>query len=138
MPLNELAPIHHSLLLNAGIQKVWDAVATPEGIAAWFMPNNFAPVVGHDFYLDAGPYGKAPCKVLAVEPPTRLSFQWTDAWVVTFELADVGGKTQFTLTHSGWSAEGTTAFGEPHALVRDRMDGGWSGLVRKLQALVEG
>lgn len=36
-----LPDIRQTLVLNAPIQKVWDAVATSEGIAAWFMPNDF-------------------------------------------------------------------------------------------------
>lgn len=69
-----LPDIRQTVVLNAPIQKVWNAVATSEGLAAWFMPNDFRPVVGHAFHLDAGPYGKSPCKVMEVDPPHRLSF----------------------------------------------------------------
>jgi uncharacterized protein YndB with AHSA1/START domain len=57
---NTLPDIRQTLVLNAPIQKVWNAVSTAEGIAAWFMPNDFQPVVGHAFHLDSGPFGKSP------------------------------------------------------------------------------
>ncbi|UVI27589.1 SRPBCC family protein [Paenibacillus spongiae] len=130
--------IRKTMLLKAPIQKVWDAVATSEGIAAWFMPNNFQPVDGYEFILEAGPFGQSPCKVTDIDPPNRLSFQWGKDWTLTFELVEKAGQTEFTLIHSGWDADKVTEFGETHAIVRDRMDNGWSGLQNKLAAYVEG
>ncbi|XID91268.1 SRPBCC domain-containing protein [Paenibacillaceae bacterium WGS1546] len=133
MTNDKLPEIRQTLLFDAPIEKVWQAVSTSEGIAAWFMPNDFEPIVGHEFHLEAGPYGKSPCKVTEVDPPTRLSFNWGKEWTLTFELNRVGeDRTEFTLVHGGWSAEGVTEFGEPHEVVRERMNGGWVGLVAKL------
>jgi uncharacterized protein YndB with AHSA1/START domain len=134
-----LPDIRHTLVLNAPIRKVWDAVATAEGIAAWFMPNDFQPVVGHEFHLNAGPFGMSPCKVTEVDPPHRLSFQWGKDWTLTFELTDLDGKTEFTLIHGGWKADTVTEFGEKHTIVRERMDQGWAKKVaQSLRELVEG
>lgn len=129
---DKLPDIRQTQLFDASIDKVWKAVATAEGISVWFMPNDFQPIVGHEFHLDAGPYGKSPCKVTEIDPPNRLSFNWGNDWFVTFELVDKGGRTEFTLIHGGWSAEGATEYGEPHEVVRDRMNGGWVGIVAKL------
>ncbi|TBL77265.1 SRPBCC family protein [Paenibacillus thalictri] len=134
---NALPDIRHTLVFNAPIQKVWDAVATSEGIAAWFMPNNFEPVAGFEFHVDAGPFGKAPCKVLEIDPPNRLLFQWTDDWTITFELKALEEKTEFTLIHSGWDADKMTGFGQTHTMIRGTMDQGWAGLVQKLGSYVE-
>lgn len=133
-----LPEIRQTSVFNAPVRKVWDAVATAEGLAAWFMPNDFQPVVGHEFHLNAGPYGMAPCKVTEIDPPNRLSFQWTKDWTVTFELNDLDGKTEFTLIHAGWDADKVTEFGQPHSAVRENMAGGWIGLAKKLGAYVEG
>ncbi|NGQ95282.1 SRPBCC domain-containing protein [Brevibacillus sp. SYP-B805] len=133
-----LPDIRRTLVMNAPIQKVWQAVATSEGIAAWFMPNDFQPVVGHEFHLNAGPFGMSPCKVTEIDPPHRLSFRWGKDWTITFELKELDGKTEFTLIHSGWDADKVTEFGEAHTIVRDRMDQGWSGIVNKLGSYVEG
>jgi len=133
-----LPAIRQTQIFNAPIQKVWDAVATSEGLAAWFMPNDMQPVVGHEFKLNAGPFGISPCKVTEVDPPHRLSFLWDRDWIITFELKELeGGKTEFTLIHDGWDADQVTRFGQPHAVVRDTMSKGWVGLVQKLGSQVE-
>ncbi|MCY9760574.1 SRPBCC domain-containing protein [Paenibacillus alvei] len=129
--------IRKTITLNAPIQKVWDAVATSEGIAAWFMPNDFRPELGYEFHLNAGPFGNSPCKVTELDPPNRLSFRWGKDWTLTFALAEMNGVTEFTLIHSGWSPEGVTEFGESHAIVRERMNNGWDGLVQKLRSYIE-
>jgi uncharacterized protein YndB with AHSA1/START domain len=132
-----LSDIKHTLTLNAPIRKVWDAVATSEGLAAWFMPNDFQPVEGHEFHLNAGQFGMSPCKVTEVNPPYRLSFDWGKDWAITFELTERDSQTELTLIHSGWDADKVTEFGQTHALVRGNMDMGWGGLVKSLSAYVE-
>lgn len=132
-----LPDIRKTVLLNAPIRKVWDAVATSEGIAAWFMPNDFEPALGHAFHLNAGPFGHSPCRVTVLEPPHRLSFTWGKDWTLTFVLAEEDGKTAFTLIHSGWHADQVTEFGQPHSVIRGNMDSGWTGLVEKLARLME-
>lgn len=132
-----LPDIRHTMIFNSPIQKVWEAVATSEGLAAWFMPNDFQPIAGHEFHLHAGPFGMVPCNVTEIDPPHRLSFNWGKDWTLTFELKDLHGKTEFTLIHSGWDANKVTEFGETHTVVRDRMDQGWDRLVKSLCAYVE-
>lgn len=134
---NTLPDIRQTVVLNAPIQKVWSAVSTAEGMSAWFMPSDFQPVVGHEFHINAGPWGKSPCKVTVIDPPNRLSFNWGKDWTLSFELTDIEGKTEFTLVHSGWTAGEMTEFGEPHDIVRDRMNGGWVGILQKLKATIE-
>jgi uncharacterized protein YndB with AHSA1/START domain len=137
---NQLPDIRQTQVLKAPIEKVWQAVSTAEGIAVWFMPSeDFQPVVGHEFHLEAGPFGKAPCKVTEFDPPRRLSFNWDQDWTVTFELKELdGGQTEFTLIHGGWSSDKSTRFGQPHVEVREHMSGGWTGIGNKLAQYVEG
>lgn len=132
-----LPDIVQKQVLNAPIGKVWKAVSTSEGIAAWFMPNDFQPVVGHEFHLEAGPFGQSPCKVMEIDPPHRVTFAWDKDWIVTFELKELDeNRTEFTLIHGGWHADETTKFGQQHAAVRERMNGGWVGIVQKLAEYV--
>ncbi|OAB43752.1 SRPBCC family protein [Paenibacillus glacialis] len=133
----DIPDIVQTLILKASIQKVWNAVATAEGIAAWFMPNDFQPIEGYEFHLEAGPFGKSPCKVTVIDPPHKLSFNWGKDWAITFELVELEGTTEFTLTHSGWDADSITEFGETHAIVRERMANGWVGLVDSLRKIIE-
>lgn len=131
------AEVKKNILINAPIEKVWEYVATSEGISSWFMPNDMEPIEGKEFILQAGPWGNSACKVTEVNPPNRLSFEWGREWLVTFELQEKEGQTELTLIHAGWSEEKQTEFGESHIDVRSRMSGGWDGLVQKLKNVVE-
>ncbi|NIK75815.1 uncharacterized protein YndB with AHSA1/START domain [Paenibacillus castaneae] len=135
---NELTDIRQTLVLNAPINKVWDAVATSEGITAWFMPNDFVPELGYEFHLEAGPFGKSPCKVTVLDPPNRLTFNWGKDWSLTFELKGLDDKTEFTLIHGGWDADKVTEFGQAHTLVHGIMSEGWIKMKSSLRAYVEG
>ncbi|BBH24578.1 hypothetical protein Back11_59230 [Paenibacillus baekrokdamisoli] len=132
-----LPDIRHTLVLQAPISKVWEAVSTSEGIAAWFMPNDFQPIEGHEFEINAGPFGMSPCKVIEITPQTRMAFEWGKDWKITCELVDQDGKTEFTLIHSGWNADTITEFGQPHTIVRGFMDQGWNGIINALRTYVE-
>jgi len=135
----KLPEIRKTVELNAPIDKVWQAVSTSEGIAAWWMPNTFEPVLGHEFVLHAGQYGDSPCKVTELAPPNRVGFDWGKDWHLSIELKKLSdGKTELTLVHSGWDAEKVTEFGQPHTAIRGHMDGGWEKIVKeKLPAYIE-
>jgi uncharacterized protein YndB with AHSA1/START domain len=136
-----LQDIKQTVVFNAPIQKVWDSVSTSEGMSSWFMPNDFKAEEGHEFHIQS-PFGPSPCKVLVVDEPHKLSFSWdTDGWVVTFLLKEQGDHTEFTLIHSGWKDEDAIVgkAGEKSSVIRDRMNGGWVGIVHeRLKKVVEG
>ncbi|MGE7766064.1 SRPBCC family protein [Peribacillus sp. NPDC096540] len=136
-----LQDVKQTVILEAPIQKVWDTVSTSEGIASWFMPNDFQPKVGHEFHVQS-PFGPSPCKVLEIDAPHRLSFTWdTDGWIVSFNLKELDGKTEFTLIHGGWKQPDTILPkpNEKSSVIRDRMAYGWVQIVNeKLKKAVEG
>ena len=138
---NDQSNFHEIRQINvfrAPIQKVWSAVATAEGLAAWFMPNDFKPIVGHSFHLDAGPFGHSPCTVTEVEPLNRLSFNWGKDWTLTFKLNAVSdNETECILIHGGWDEAKVTEFGQSHTQIRGNMSQGWIGLMKKLGGMVE-
>ncbi|MET1180998.1 SRPBCC domain-containing protein [Peribacillus simplex] len=136
-----LQDIKKTVILEAPIQQVWDTVSTAEGIASWFMPNDFQPKVGHEFHVQS-PFGPSPCKVTELDAPHRLSFSWdTDGWFISFILKELDGKTEFTLIHGGWK-EPETILPKPNeksSVIRERMDHGWEQIVHaKLKKVVEG
>ncbi|MDQ0860952.1 SRPBCC domain-containing protein [Bacillus sp. V2I10] len=138
MNQTNLQDITQTVVYNAPIEKVWNAVSTSEGIAAWFMPNDFQPEVGHEFHLQS-PFGPSPCKVIQLEPPHRLSFTWdTDGWIVSFLLKEMEGKTEFTLIHGGWKQPDTILpkANEKASVIRDRMNHGWIKIIERLGEVV--
>ena len=132
-----LPDIKEERLLIASVEKVWSKVSTAEGLGSWFMPSNLKPVEGHEFILEAGPFGQSPCQVTEVQPQRKLVFRWGKDWTLTFELAEQAERTHFTLIHSGWDADKLTEFGQAHAVIRERMAQGWAGLIQKLAKVVE-
>ncbi|MEH6890031.1 SRPBCC domain-containing protein [Bacillus sp. JJ864] len=138
--MNALQDIKQTIVLEAPIQKVWDTVSTAEGIALWFMPNDFQLEVGHEFHIQS-PFGPSPCKVLEIDAPHHLSFAWdTDGWIVSFLLKDLGDKTEFTLIHGGWK-EPDYILPKPNeksSVIREKMAFGWMGIVNeKLKKVIE-
>ncbi len=133
--------IKKTIVFDAPIQKVWEAVSTAEGISSWFMPNDFRLEVGHEFHIQS-PFGPSPCKVLEIDEPNHLTFSWdTDGWFVSFDLKEMGDKTEFTMIHGGWKQADDILPkpGRSAAEIRDTMNGGWEALVKqKLRKVVEG
>ncbi|WP_425415454.1 SRPBCC family protein [Peribacillus loiseleuriae] len=133
-----LQDIQQTVVFDAPIQKVWDTVSTSEGIASWFMPNDFQAQVGQEFHLQS-PFGPSPCKVIELDPPNRLSFTWDeDGWVVSFILKEIEGKTEFTLIHGGWKSP-DYILPKPNAkssVIRESMNQGWTGILDKLRKIV--
>ena len=84
------------------LSRMWNAVATADGLAGWWMPNTFQPVVRQAFVLRDRQFGESPCKVEEIIPDKRLSFAWGKDWHLAFELRALGGQTELTLNHSGW------------------------------------
>ncbi len=137
---NNVPDIKQTVIIQSPIQKVWETVTTSEGIASWFMPNDFELQLGHEFHVQS-PFGPSPCKVIEVDAPNRLTFSWdTDGWFVTFILKDLGDKTEFTLIHGGWKEADAIVpkAGEMASVIREKMNQGWAGIVNKLRKLIEG
>lgn len=94
--------------------QVWRALTEPALLAAWLLPNDFRPEVGHRFRfrpdgrIDGGPIA---CQVLELQPERRLELSWRSAdderdragraldSVVTFELERVSRGTRLRIAH---------------------------------------
>lgn len=54
------------------VEAVWAAITDPGQLAAWFMPNDFRPELGHRFSLDTGrQWGLIECEVTELDPTSR-------------------------------------------------------------------
>lgn len=130
---NTVPDIQRTIIIDAPVQKVWHAITTSEGLAAWLMPNDFQPVVGHEFTFRSEPKngwdGIVHCKVTELNPPKRLGFTWCGnnmEQYVSFDLVELSkDQTQFTLVHAGWSEE--------NAMIRDIMYEGWGYIMEDLR-----
>ena len=130
---NKLKDIIQTVTINAPIQKVWENVSTADGIAKWFMPNDFQLEEGYEFHIQS-PFGPSPCKVTEVDPPNKLSFIWdTEGWFVSFILKEMDDKTEFTLIHGGWKEADDKLIkpNEKSSVIHDRMAHGWEGIVQE-------
>lgn len=126
MPLDQKIPdIIHELTLSAPIHKIWDAVASSQGLESWLMKNTFVAELGAKFTMQSSPRGDFDgiihCEVVVIERPYLLAFTWDGgplkSLLVTMELKEIEGKTSFKLTHSGWT--------ENVKMVRDMLNEGW-------------
>jgi uncharacterized protein YndB with AHSA1/START domain len=94
------------------IEKVWDNIATPKGLAEWLCPGaSMEPRLGGRIDL---PFGTSPCNttnchvrgiISEYNPPRLLAFSWNDTAndltsTVRFELKQIGEEVQLILTHS--------------------------------------
>ena len=100
-------------------QKVWRALTQAPLIESWMMQNDFEPLVGHVFNFRAPPApnwnGVIDCKVLEVEPHSRLAYSWRPAgdpraWVVTWTLTPADGGTHLRMEQSGFLPGDDDAF----------------------------
>lgn len=114
-------------------ERVWRALTDPKALAAWLMPNDFAPVMGHHFTFRAPPQpwfdGVVRCEVLVVEPPRQLSYSWQGGpmrspTIVTWTLESVPEGTRVRLVHAGFAGVGGR-------IVRLILGNGWRGLLAR-------
>ena len=112
-------------------EMVWEALTDSDQLAAWLMPNDFRPEVGHSFTFRTKPApgfdGIVQSTVKALEAPARLVLTWKGGGIdtiVSFELEDAGHATRLRLTHSGFK-------GFSAVMPRLVLGSGWKSLVRK-------
>ena len=95
-----------SRVIAAPLERVWRAIIEPEEIAKWLgaTVTHDARVEGHMRVDWEGSY-LAGGRILAYDPPRLVEYEWdalpqrdSDS-VVRFELREVSGGTELTLTH---------------------------------------
>ena len=91
------ADIDASVTYPHPVDRVWAALTSSEALAAWLMPNDFEPVIGHRFTFRTKPApgfdGVVRCEVLELDPPKRMVWSWTGGNIdttVTFTLEPAG------------------------------------------------
>jgi uncharacterized protein YndB with AHSA1/START domain len=97
------------------VDRVWAALTSSEALGAWFMPNDFKPVVGHRFTFRTRPAramgfdGIVRCEVLELDPPSRMVWSWAGGNInttVTFTLEESAGGTRLRMHQVGFDGLG--------------------------------
>jgi uncharacterized protein YndB with AHSA1/START domain len=97
------------------VDRVWAALTSSEALAAWFMPNDFKPVVGHRFTFRTRPAramgfdGIVRCEVLELAPPRRMVWSWAGGNIdttVTFTLEESAEGTRLRMHQVGFDGLG--------------------------------
>ena len=128
-------PIIIERIYNAPVEKVWQALTDKDQMKKWYFDlADFQPRVGFAFQFHGqGHKGEQYlhlCKITEVIKNKKLSYTWKyegfpGESLVTFELADQGGKTKLTLTHSGLH---TFPANNPD-FAKESFNGGWTELI---------
>lgn len=94
------------------VETVWQALVNPAALGQWLMETDFVPEIGRDFQMwchnPDGETDRYLCRVLMVEPPSRLAWSWILEGrqdgaedVVEFTLQAVAAGTRLTIHHHG-------------------------------------
>lgn len=116
--------IDKEVTVPAGVDAVWDAWTTRDGITSFFAPDaKIEPRSGGAFHIHFNPYAEPGAKgaddmrFLALQPKRMLSFDWNapphlaqarqQRTFVVVRLEPAGDKaTRVTLHHVGWGDGG--------------------------------
>lgn len=120
--------VSRTIEIDAPPSAVWDALVNPAQRKRWIASEDLdAPSVG-GVWIDWAQHGAL--KVVELIPGKKMTLEWEIGGVptvVTWTLEQAGGKTRFTLAHSGF-APGYRTDGE---LL------GWLSYLSWLQSLIE-
>ena len=131
-------PVIIEKLVNAPVEKVWQAITDKDQMKQWYFDlNDFKPEPGFEFsFAGQGSKGEKyihHCRITEVVPLQKLQYTWEYAGiegssVVTFELFEKDNKTLVKLTHTGLETfpQNNTDFG------RESFNAGWTELITKL------
>jgi uncharacterized protein YndB with AHSA1/START domain len=120
--------------LSCPAAQVWQALTSPDALAAWFWPESFGTTVlldlrvGGRYRIEGLAAGLAVTgHYLAVEPPRQLAFTWrwdgdAEETLVTVRLTPGDAGTELVLTHERFADDSR----------RDDHAKGWSGCLDRL------
>lgn len=141
--------VQRQVVVPAGIDAVWAAWTTREGIRSFFAPDAVVDArVGGPFQIwidpgaPAGSRGADDMRFMALQPPRMLSFDWNappflaearrQRTFVVVRLTPLGpAHTQVNLTHSGWGDGGE--WDKAHAY----FERAWTGVLGNLKKRFE-
>jgi uncharacterized protein YndB with AHSA1/START domain len=141
--------IDKEVVVDAGVDTVWAAWTTRDGIVGFFAPDaEIDPRVDGAFHIFINPYAPAGMKgadtmrYLAIQPKTMISFDWNappslpavrgQRTVVVLRFEPVGDKMRLTLHHVGWG-DSNGADGKEWDAAYRYFDKAWGTVLGNLQ-----
>jgi uncharacterized protein YndB with AHSA1/START domain len=103
--------LKQSIEIDAPRERVFELVATPEGVAKWAPYTKFEPRVGGQYDFIKGEW-HATGEITEIDPPRLVAYTWD--WLnqplgvrteVRFELEERDGGTLLNLIHTGLPSE---------------------------------
>lgn len=92
--------------IEASPQTVFESLIDSDKVSDWFgFPIEIEPFVGGRFAMGGLDNNPAPAKILGLDPDRRISIDWGDSGVATWELENSAGKTRITLVQSGFDTD---------------------------------
>ncbi len=113
---------------------VWRALTDPGLHARWWAAGDVRPIVGHQFQLDMGKWGRQSCEVVEVKPERLIRYRFAAGTLdttITWQLVPEGSGTRLRLTHEGFDLDspmGRMAF--------EGMKPGWPDVLDRLGAVL--
>jgi len=102
--------IRHLVLIDSTPGKIYTAITTQQGIAAWWsIHNNARPEVGSVYRISFGRDYFKEIKITEMDPHQRVVWEILDAhpeWLITKIVFDISmGKksAELRFDHSGWT-----------------------------------
>lgn len=129
-------PIIVEQLVEAPLQKVWDAITRNDEMKLWYFDlPGFTPEYGYEFSFSGGPAEDRQylhiCEITEVKPLEKLTYSWRyDGYegisFVSFCLEPEGNFTHVTLIHEGVH---TFPASNPD-LARENFVAGWNDIIK--------
>jgi len=95
--------------INAPIEKVFDAIAKPEGLNQWWtLRSRGEAATGETYELYFAENYDWRATVVEANPPYQFALKVTEAtqdWldtIVSFSLSETDGQTKMSFEHTGW------------------------------------
>ncbi len=121
------------------LETVWEYLTNSELLEKWLMPNDFKPILNHQFTFKTNPLpqfncdGIFHCKVIEIEPMKKLVYSWNSdsgegslnlLSTVEWTLLEKDNGTELQLIHSGFTNENFEIY--------SAMMNGWKENVEKI------
>jgi uncharacterized protein YndB with AHSA1/START domain len=137
--------IKHQFFFPHRPEQVWEYLTRAELMELWLMPNDFLPILGHDFQFRIKPVsqldfdGIVYCKVLEIVPHQTLSYSWKSGpgngkieldSIVVWKLIPKDNGTELLLEHTGFR-------GFDNFSMFSAMNDGWFKNIQKIAELIK-